>query len=195
MKKSTRIITLVISLSLIVSFFVPMWSIDLEAPQYPEGLGMQIWLSGIQGDLNTINGLNHYIGMKLIKPESMAEFKIMKYLIVFIIALGGVVFIVKKRWLYTTWTLFFVIVGLIGLVDFYLWEYDYGHDLNPHAAIKVPGMSYQPPVFGSKTLLNFVAHSFPHIGGTIIITGATLAFAMLFSEWNIIGIFKKRIKS
>ncbi|MDO4230304.1 MAG: hypothetical protein Q4C98_10850, partial [Capnocytophaga sp.] len=47
---------------------------------------------------------------------------------------------------------------------FYLWEYDYGHNLDPTAAIKVPGMTYQPPLFGEKWLLNFLAKSYPELG-------------------------------
>jgi copper chaperone NosL len=61
-----------------------------------------------------------------------------------------------------------------GLVDFYLWEYDYGHDLNPKAAIKIPGMSYQPPLIGSKQLLNMRTSSWPHVGGWAIGISAIL---------------------
>jgi copper chaperone NosL len=64
MKKISRIIIIVSSLAMITAFFTPIWDISLEAPQYPEGLGMKIWIDKITGDLNTINGLNHYIGMK-----------------------------------------------------------------------------------------------------------------------------------
>ncbi|MFP5470256.1 MAG: nitrous oxide reductase accessory protein NosL [Bacteroidia bacterium] len=190
MKKSTRIVTLIISLALIITFFVPMWYIDLEAPQYPEGLGMQIWLSEIKGDLETINNLNHYIGMKTIHPEAMTEFKLMPIFIGLISFIGLITFFVNRRWLFTSWAVFFLIIGLVGLYDFYLWEYDYGHNLDPRAAIKVPGMSYQPPLIGSKILLNFVAHSYPHIGGSIIMGGAVLAFLFILLEWNIF--LKKR---
>jgi len=49
----------------------------------------------------------------------------------------------------------FVLFGIIAMVDFWRWEYDYGHDLDPNAAIIVPGMAYQPPLIGFKQLLNF----------------------------------------
>ncbi len=189
MRKSTRIIVLIISLALIVSYFVPMWYIDLDAPQYPEGLGMKIWLNKMSGDLNTINGLNHYIGMKKIYPDAIPELKIMPYLIGLLIVGGFVVFFARKKWLYTSWAAFFVIIGIVGLVDFYLWEYDYGHNLDPHAAIKVPGMNYQPPVLGSKQLLNFTAYSYPDIGGVIIMGSAILALLFVFVE------MKKKIQA
>lgn len=182
MKNSTIIITLVISLALIATYYVPMWIIDLDAPQYPEGLGFQIWLGEIKGDLNTINNLNHYIGMKTIEPESMKEFQMMPYLMGVLIGLGIIVALLRNKWGYAVWAISFVSVCILGLADFYWWEYDYGHDLDPMAAIQVPGMTYQPPLIGKKDLLNFTAYSYPATGGIIIIVSATLASLMLFFE-------------
>ena len=64
MSISSRIIIAIGALALTVVYFVPVWSIYLIAPQYPEGLSMQIWLDKITGQVEIINGLNHYIGMK-----------------------------------------------------------------------------------------------------------------------------------
>jgi len=60
-----------------------------------------------------------------------------------------------------------------------MWEYDYGHNLNPHAAIKIPGMAYQPPLIGSKMLLNFNAISMPDIGFYILAVVVALAVLAL----------------
>ena len=65
----------------------------------------------------------------------------------------------KKPKLVYIWLILFLILGAVGLYDFYMWEYDYGHQLNPNAPIKVPGMTYQPPLIGSKQLLNLDALS------------------------------------
>lgn len=195
MKKASRIIVAVLSLTLIIAYFVPIWYIDLEAPQYPEGLGLKIWLSKMSGDLNTINNLNHYIGMKTIHPESIPELKIMPYLLGILIAFGIAVAIAGKKWLFTVYMAVFLALGITGGVDFYLWGYDYGHDLDPHAAIKVPGMSYQPPVLGSKKLLNFTAHSYPDTGGMIIIgCGLILAALLLFELMKTTQLMGKRRK-
>ncbi|MGH7618671.1 MAG: hypothetical protein ACREPM_15735, partial [Gemmatimonadaceae bacterium] len=73
------------------------------------------------------------------------------------------------------WLVSFAALGLAGLWDFHRWEYSYGHDLDyAHAIIKVPGMTYEPPLIGSKQLLNFTASSWPSTG-TIVIG---LAFAL-----------------
>lgn len=174
MKKITRIAVLVCSLAMIAAYFTPIWSIDLEAPQYPEGLGMKIWINKITGDLNTINGLNHYIGMKKIEPDSIKELTIMPYILAVLIAFGVITGAAGRKKVLAVFAAVFLIAGIAGGVDFYLWEYDYGHDLDPTAAIIVPGMSYQPPLIGSEQLLNFVAHSYPDTGGYIVI-GAGLA--------------------
>lgn len=173
--KKSRILLLIICLTLIAVYFLPVWDISLEAPQYPEGLGFQIWLGKMSGDLNTVNGLNHYIGMKKIEPDSMSELKIMPFILGVLILSGIAVSLVgKKKFLYA-WIIFFILLGVAGGVDFWKWEYEYGHDLNPTAAIKVPGMTYQPPLIGTKTLLNFTAHSYPAEGGIILIAGGIIS--------------------
>ena len=182
MKKITRILIIASSIAMIAAFFTPIWMIDLEAPQYPEGLGMQIWINKITGDLNTINGLNHYIGMKKIEPDSIKELTIMPYILGFLIAAGVLTGIAGKRKLLAVWVVLFLIAGTAGGVDFYMWEYDYGHNLNPEAAIIVPGMSYQPPLIGSKQLLNFVANSYPDTGGMIVIGTGLLGIGILIFE-------------
>src|SRR5690606_31707096 len=70
----------------------------------------------------------------------------------------------------------------LGLFDFYRWGYDYGHNLDPKAAISVPGMSYQPPIIGYKSLLNFVAYSGPDSGGWVLILAGAIAAALLVGE-------------
>jgi len=186
MKTQSKIIVIVASLILVLSFFFPIWYIDLEAPQYPEGIGLEIWLNKITGqkphDLNNINGLNHYIGMKEIVPEAIPELKIMPFIIIFLILFGLTAGISGKRNLVYIWIVLFFVIAAVGMYDFYMWEYDYGHNLNPNAAIKIPGMAYQPPLIGSKMLLNFNAISMPHIGSWILVLVVVLASVALYLD-------------
>ncbi|MBN2732737.1 MAG: hypothetical protein JXR26_09935 [Balneolaceae bacterium] len=168
MKNKNRMWMALAALLLIGVYFFPIWSIGMEAPQYPEGIGMNITVNDINGkhphDLENINGLNHYIGMKPITPESIPELKIMPFIFAFLIVSGlAIAWMGNRKWV-LIWLGIFVLFALTGLVDFYLWGYDYGHNLNPNAPIKVPGMTYQPPLIGSKQLLNINATSMPHIG-------------------------------
>jgi copper chaperone NosL len=167
-------------------YILPIWSISLEAPQYPEGIGMHIWVDKITGknphDLQNINGLNHYIGMKAITPETITELKVMPWIFGLLIGLGLVAAATGKPVMLCIWVGLFLACSILGLVDFYLWEYDYGHDLDPTAAIKVPGMNYQPPLIGSKKLLNFTAHSWPALGGWIIFASLITGMIMMISQ-------------
>jgi len=186
----TRVMLFISSILLVLTFFFPLWTIDLNAPQYPEGLGIRIWLDQISGlkpnDLQSINGLNHYIGMKTIDPESIPELKIMPYIIVFMIIFGLFNAYLKKPKLVYVWLILFLILGAVGLYDFYMWEYDYGHQLNPNAPIKVPGMTYQPPLIGSKQLLNINAVSLPSTGTIIILISILLtAYALYYNAMQL----------
>lgn len=184
LQKFAKIILALCGIGLIVSIFVPVWSIYLQAPQYPEGLSMYIHANKLSGEFDIINGLNHYIGMKEINEEDFKEFKILP---IALAVLAGLMFLVaflnKKKWLYAI-TILYLLFGVGFMYDFWKWEYDYGHNLNPNAAIVVPGMSYQPPLFGEKQLLNFTAYSYPNIGGWIMIGVAVLLIATSFLEFK-----------
>jgi hypothetical protein len=188
MIRISRWVVAAVSLLLLAVFVTPLWRIDLIAPQYPEGIGLRIWIDRITGlkpnDLNSLNGLNHYIGMRAIVPESIPELRLMPYLLAAAIIAGLLVALVGRRPLLYIWAGLFTLGAIAGLGDFWKWGYAYGHDLDPHAAIKVPGMSYQPPVIGSKQLLNFHATSWPGLGGwiTILAVGAVVTVAVL--EWR-----------
>ncbi len=176
----SRILFILASLLLISVFFFPLWKIALWAPQYPEGLSMYIWVNNIRGgtehDLHNINLLNHYIGMKSIEPQSVPELKIMPYVVVFFILFGLIGAFFSIRFFLYLWVVLLGIAGVAGLVDFYIWLYEYGHNLDPNAPIKIPDMSYQPPIIGTKQLLNITASSFPHIGAFIAVFSFILGF-------------------
>jgi copper chaperone NosL len=186
MKRNSRILIFAGSILLTLTFIFPLWHIDLEAPQYPEGIGLEIWVNKITGqkpnDLQNINGLNHYIGMKRIEPDDIAELKIMPIIIAFMIMFGLISALAGKRLLVYIWIGLFIVLATIGLYDFYMWEYDYGHNLNPHAAIKIPGMAYQPPLIGSKMLLNFNAISMPDISFYILFIVVVIAAFALYID-------------
>jgi copper chaperone NosL len=184
MTTRARLLFVAAALVLAGAFVLPIWSVYLQAPQYPEGLGMHIRINTITGlkpnDLDNINNLNHYIGMKRIVPESIPELKVMPYLVGGLMAFGLLVAAVGRRVLARVWIGAFVVLAIVGLADFWKWEYDYGHDLDmENAIIKVPGMNYQPPLLGSKQLLNFTATSIPGPGGWLLTLSLALGVTAL----------------
>ena len=85
---------------LLLIFVFPIWKITLEAPQYPEGLGMFIWINKIVGEeastLQSVNIMNHYIGMKAIEPDAIPEFSFMPYITLALVGLALILTVLKK---------------------------------------------------------------------------------------------------
>lgn len=179
MKRLPQLIMAIGALSLLVLFIAPMWKIVLYAPQYPDGVEMHIWINKIggtsPGTLQNVNILNHYVGMQIIEPESIPELQYFQYIILAMVGLGLWAAVWNRLWGFWGWTLLMALLAIAGIYDFYLWEYDYGHTLSPEAPIKIPGASFQPPLLGSKDMLNFIAVSLPHIGGYFAGLGIALS--------------------
>ncbi|MEO6406502.1 MAG: nitrous oxide reductase accessory protein NosL [Ferruginibacter sp.] len=180
----TRAIIFICGLALLWVLVIPMWRIDLMAPQYPEGLTLSIYANKLSGNIDIINGLNHYIGMKTLHTDDFIEFKVLPYIIIFFVACFIIVAVSAKRnWLKILLAMF-IGFGILAMVDFWRWEYNYGHNLNPDAAIIVPGMAYQPPLVGFKQLLNFGAYSIPDKGGWLFVAVGALLLGCVIFEWQ-----------
>ena len=178
----TRIIAAVSALALLAVIVLPIWRIELEAPQYPEGLVLKIYADKLGGDIDIVNGLNHYIGMRTLHTKDFVEFQVLPYIFGLFALFGTLSAIINRRWFYLTWTTLFIIFAGMAMIDFYRWEYNYGHNLDPGAPIQVPGMSYQPPLIGYKQLLNFGAYSIPGSGGWVFIIAALAMTTGAFLE-------------
>lgn len=171
-------------------FFLPLWNITLEAPQYPDPIGMNIHINKIAdaqpNDVKNINLMNHYIGMKEI-PEHLPEFDLFPPVVLVMVILGVIIGFVGKRKLYLLWFFIMLILGVAGMYDFYLWEYDYGHTLKEDAAIKFLDeagnpMAYQPPLIGNAKILNFVAKSWPRSGAYLMFAGMLLSVVAFYVD-------------
>ena len=163
------------------------------APQYPEGLYLQIHADRFSGDTEKINGLNHYIGMATIHDDMFPEFTYLPKLIMALAAFGVLAAIWGKRQGLFAGLVALTAFGLWALYDMWKWGYSYGHDLDPRAAIKVEGMAYQPPLIGHKQLLNFDAWSTPDIGGWVLFGVMALLAGVYFLELRVYRQRKQQI--
>ena len=187
------------SLLLLGLFFFPLWNIELGAPQYPEPLGLDIYIDGIQGqnefDVQNIDGLNHYIGMKTLpKPEDMWEFSVFPIVIGGMAAFGllfgrlGFLNKVSYKWFFG-WFLLMSVLGVLGMYDFNAWMVDYGTNLDPKAIMKLANpdgtpMSYKPPLLGHQKMLNFDAYSYPRLGAYLMFLGMLLTLVAGYLGWK-----------
>lgn len=180
MSQITKWMLILAGVLMVGIYFVPIWHIDLFAPQYPEGMYMQIWLNKMTGDIRNINILNHYIGMRAIVPDEIPELRYLPFGVAFLIIGALISALIKNIWAIRIYVTLFLSCAVVSFYDFWLWGYRYGHELNPHASIKMPGMSYQPPLIGPKTLLNITAWSMPDIGGYLFAAATILILSSLY---------------
>lgn len=132
-------------------------------------------------DLTNINELNHYIGMKIIDPAAIPELRFMPWIVGALVVLGLLAAAVGRRGLTWAWLSGIALFAIAGLADFWRWTYDFGHNLDTeHAIIKVPGMVYQPPIIGSKQILNFTATSWPASGTWLAALAVVLGLVAVF---------------
>ncbi|MEJ8755633.1 hypothetical protein WG947_01380 [Pontibacter sp. H259] len=188
MKAIHRVLMIIAALSLGLLFMFPMWKIYLKAPQYPEGLELHIWVNKLAGSsegiLQNFNILNHYIGMEPIHAESFAELKFMPYIVIFFMITGVLIALIGKRNFAGAWAGLLMGAGAAGMLDFYLWLVKFGTNLSPEAPIKVPGMTYIPPLLGHKTLLNFEALSLPALGSLGIMLAIILSILAFYLSYR-----------
>ena len=162
-----RGLLVVAALLLLPAYLSPLWRLTMFAPQYSDGLRMDIYswkLVGGNGgqDIKEINLLNHYIGMKDLVSADFTEFKWMPFVI------GGMgllmlrASVIGKMSALLDVTVVYVYFGLFSLWSFAYKMYHYGHQLLPTAAVKVA--PFMPPLFGRKQLANFEVYSYPSTG-------------------------------
>ncbi len=177
---------LLVGVLMLTAYLAPLWQITLSAPQYPEGLALFVWISNLTGgqthDIQNINILNHYIGMKEINPHSIPELVYMPYVLGYMIFGAFVTFLIPRVFMIVLGIVNMILVMIVGMTDFYIWGYNYGHNLSPDAPISMPGMTYQPPLLFCKTILNISACSYPHVGAILILVGFGILIYILVME-------------
>ncbi|WP_070121384.1 hypothetical protein [Bacillus marinisedimentorum] len=164
---------------LALSIQFPWWGMEFIAPQYPEGLDIIVYPDKMEGQIDIINGLNHYIGMKEFSEESFPELQYLPYIIYGMASLILAAAIIRnKKFLYGIIGLF-AVGGVIGIYDIHRWLKDFGTDLDPKAPITIE--PFVPPILGENVLANFVTHSYFTTGSFIL--GAAFLL-LLFPLWK-----------
>jgi hypothetical protein len=166
------------ALCMVGAIFLPLWRMTMISNQYPDGLIMWIYSSKIQGDLQEINILNHYIGMHPLDANHFVELRVLPY----VFGLGALACLAAallRRRLFTTLALLGGIGAGIGSMSVLFYElYNYGHDLDPRAPIDVD--PFMPPPMGSSQLANFHVTTILHAGSILFILALVGLMAALW---------------
>lgn len=156
---------------LLLSFLFPLWRISMKAPQYPDGLSMDIYSYQVVGgndghDIQEINTLNHYIGMHTITRDELRDLDWIPFALVAMALLslraallGNVRALIDLS----------MIAGYVSTVAFgrFVWMlWEFGHRLDPKAPVKVE--PFMPVVFGEKQIANFLTRSMPQFGSLLM---------------------------
>jgi copper chaperone NosL len=182
-----RLLLLVAAVLTGVTLLLPLWNLTMFAPQYGDGLRMDIYAHELEGgrngqDIKEINLLNHYIGMHDLSNEDFTEFKWMPF------AIGVLSLIMLRAAVHGSMGSLVDAVVLFGYFGaFSLWSfahkmYTYGHNLAPGAPVKVP--PFTPPVFGYQQIANFEVYSYPRAGTYVMLAAAVALFAALGLAWR-----------
>ena len=182
-----RLLVLAGALLLVAIYVAPLWNLTMFAPQYPDGLRLDIYSYKFEGgnggqDLKEINILNHYIGMRNLVADDFTEFKWLP----FVVGALGLLYL-RAAVLGTVGGLVDVLVLNVYFSAFALWSfgykmYVYGHTLAPTAAVKVP--PFMPPMFGYKQLANFEVYSYPQAASYAMGLSTLLLFTAFAFAWR-----------
>ena len=183
----TRVILLLLIIPILLSYWTPLWTIRLKAPQYPNGLQVDIYSYKIVGghggqDINEINELNHYIGMRKLARSEFVDLDWIPFV------LGILVLLTLRQAALGDLRGLIDLVVLTGYVSafafarYVLQLYLFGHNLDPSAPVKIA--PFMPVVIGRKQLANFTTYGLPN-GGTFLMAIFAIGITVLtIAEWR-----------
>jgi len=180
-----RLAVLGAGLLLIGAVILPLWQMTMFAGMFPEGLRLHIFSWQIVGgnngaDLQGINILNHYIGMREISAADFVEMKFIPFAfgVFFLLGVRAALF-ARVRDLVDL-TVLFAYFGAFSFVTFAYRMHSYGHNLAPEAPVKVA--PFTPPILGHQHIANFDVYSFPGGGTYFVFAYGLVLMTVLFLE-------------
>jgi copper chaperone NosL len=169
----SRVLVVAAAVLLIPTFFFPLYVMTLYSNQFPDGLVLKIYSYTLEGgrntnrdDLREINTLNHYIGMRPLLEADFSEFKWLPFGIGAFVLLSLRAVTIGKMSKLVDLVVLFLYFSLFSLWSFAHRLYQYGHVLDPTAAVKVKPFS--PPVFGMQQIANFTVYNYPGAASYLI---------------------------
>jgi len=146
---------------------LPLWSMSMQAPQYPKGLHLYAYGTAMTGDVSELNILNHYIGMP---PLEMPAFEAAVFpagvLALVVLCLASPL----HRWVLRLAIAGAAIAPFAILADLQYRLYQFGHSLDPTAPIRLK--PFTPLVIGSTKSLNFVSTGMVSWGSVCFLAAA-----------------------
>jgi len=186
---------LVARVLLLVSLFLPYWHMELQAPQYPDGLHMTAYVNSLTGDVAEIDGLNHYIGMRSLYEAAELERKFGVFLMIAFIVMLEFAAFVHTRWA-ALLALPTVLFPVVFLVDLQLWMRHFGLNLDPDAPLSNAIEPFVPTALGKGGIGQFVTVATPGVGLVLAaIASVVILVALYFHRRAYLPLVKARAAS
>jgi hypothetical protein len=182
-KKLSITSSLLIALSAVLiglSFFFPWWKMVFIAPQYPEGLNIIVYPNKLAGQIDIVNGLNHYIGMSNFSEANFPELTYLPYLIGGLVLITLATALIRKKSVLYILICLIIIGGSLGVYDLHRALHDFGTNLSPHAPIKIA--PFVPPIIGQNRVANFITHSLLGPGSYFVLAAFVLLLIPLWKD-------------
>lgn len=142
------------ALCLLGSALLPVWSMTLHAPQYPKGLTVTAYVDRLTGDVEEIDRLNHYIGMRPLEDAAQLEREVAVMAIVSLALLCLSAVVVHTKWA-ALLALPAFSFPFVFLADLAYWLRDSGMNLDPTAPLSSSIKPFVPPVLGEGIIGQF----------------------------------------
>jgi len=170
---------LVARVLLLVSLFLPYWHMELQAPQYPDGLHMTAYLNALTGDVAEIDGLNHYIGMRSLYEAAKLERTVGVFIMIAFVVMLEFAAYIHRRWA-ALLVAPVVLFPVVFLVDLHLWMRHFGLNLDPHAPLSNAVKPFVPTALGTGGIGQFVTIATPGVGLILAAAASVVLLAALY---------------
>lgn len=148
---------------IIISIFLPYWSLVLHAPQYPRGLVVHAYVNHLEGDVSEIDGLNHYIGMRPLGEAAQLERSISIFAISALALLVLAAIFIHSPWA-ALLSLPAILLPIVFLADLYFWLSNFGQNLDPNAALSNAIEPFTPAILGEGVIGQFKTVAYADFG-------------------------------
>lgn len=162
----------------------PIWSVSLEAPNYPkdafpDGIPVFFHFDGFSGEVHEMNTINHFIGMDPMERGGPYERVLAPYALIFT-AFIMAMFIIYDIKILNLLMLIPVALPVIFLGLYSYWLYWFGHNMHDYGAFTIK--PFMPTVFGDGKVAQFVTHSYPTTGFWFLVAISLFALLAIISR-------------
>jgi hypothetical protein len=167
------------ALLLMISMFLPYWSMKMTAPQYPKGLRVNVYVNHLDGDMREIDELNHYLGMPELDKGGQLERSI-SFAAIGVLAL----LLIAGVFIHNQWAAIIALpviaYPIVFIADLFYILYEYGHSIDPKSALGGAIKPFTPPLIGEGKVGQFGTIASFEIGFYVVLASVVVVLIGLW---------------